>query len=85
MHKRAVYDLAVAHVVRELHLERRLSRGLAAQAPEAPDLELTRVEQGSDPLGAGGLLLLLDYFQVGWREFRQRVQKHFAEAEAEMR
>jgi hypothetical protein len=73
MHKRAVYDLAVATVVRELHLERRLSRGLVAQALEAPDLELTRIEQGSEPLSAGGLLLLLDHFQVGWPEFRQRV------------
>lgn len=85
MHKRAVYDLAVAHVVRDLHLERRLSRDLVAQALEVSDLELTRIEHGSEALSAGGLLLLLDHFQIGWPEFRQRVQKHLGEAESEMR
>lgn len=84
MHKRATYDLAVGLVLRELHKEHHAMRERVAAALEVPELGVTRIETGEEPLTAGGLILLLGLFNLSWEEFMKRVESHLAEGESEV-
>jgi len=84
MHKRATYDLAVGLALRELHKERHAMRERVAEALEVTDLGVTRIEKGAESLTAGGLILLLELFNLSWEEFMGRVAAHLAEGESEI-
>ncbi len=84
MHKRATYDLAVGLALRELHEERKAMRSKVAQALEVTELAVTRIETGEERLTAGGLILLLNLFDLSWDEFMRRVESNLGEAEAEI-
>jgi transcriptional regulator with XRE-family HTH domain len=84
MHKRATYDLAIGLALRELHRERHAMRERVAEALEVTDLGVTRIENGEEPLTAGGLILLLELFGISWDNFMGRVQAHLAEGEADI-
>jgi transcriptional regulator with XRE-family HTH domain len=84
MHKRAAYDLAVGLALRQLHKERHAMRERMAAALEVPELGVTRIETGEEPMTAGGLILLLGLFNLSWEEFLGRVEAHLAEGESEI-
>ena len=85
MRKKAVYDVAIAHVLRRLHDEEHMPRDMLAKALDVPELELTRIELGSEPLSSGGLVLLLEYSKLSWEEFLERVQAELPAAEKSVR
>jgi len=84
MHKRATYDLAIGLTLRELHDERKVSRAEVAQALEVTELAVTRIETGEERLTAGGLILLLNLFDLTWDAFMRRVESNLGKAEAEI-
>lgn len=84
MHKRAIYDLAVGITLRELQNERHAMRERVAEALEVSELGVTRIETGEEPLTAGGLILLLELFNLSWEEFMTRVAAHLAQGESEI-
>lgn len=84
MHKRATYDMAVGLALRELQNEHHTMRERIAEALEVTDLGVTRIETGEEPLTAGGVVLLLNLFNISWEAFLERVQRHLPEAESEM-
>lgn len=84
MHKRATYDLAVGLALRELHREHHTMRERMAEALEVTELGVTRIENGEEPLTAGGVILLLGLFNISWEEFMRRVKSHLAEGESEI-
>ncbi len=84
MHKRASYELAVGLALRELQEEHHAMRERVAEALEISDLAVTRIETGEEKLSAGGLILLLNLFNLSWDAFIARVQKHLPDAEAEI-
>ncbi|ESR25336.1 hypothetical protein [Lutibaculum baratangense] len=85
MRKKAVYDVAIAHVLRKLHDEGHIPRDVLAKALDVPELELTRIELGSEPLSAGGLVMLLEFSKLSWDEFLGRVQAELPAAEKSVR
>jgi plasmid maintenance system antidote protein VapI len=84
MHKHATYDLAVGLALRELQAEHHALRGRIAAALEVPELAVTRIETGEEKLSAGGLILLLELFNLSWESFLERVQRHLPEAESDI-
>jgi plasmid maintenance system antidote protein VapI len=84
MHKRAAYELAVGLALRELHEEHHAMRERVAAALEVPELAVTRIETGEEKLSAGGLILLLNLFNLSWDAFLERVRKHLPDAESEI-
>jgi hypothetical protein len=44
-------------------------------------MAVSRIENGAEPLTAGGLILLLDVFDISWDEFLQRVRANLPEAQ----
>lgn len=83
-HKKETYDLAIGLVLQELHEERKMPREKIAEALELPELGVTRVEHGSEPMSAGSLVLLLDLFDVSWDDFMQRVKRNLDKAGAQI-
>lgn len=84
MHKRATYDLAVGLALRQLQKEHHVERERVAAALEVPELAVTRIETGEEPLTAGGLILLLGLFNLSWEAFLARVEAQRAHAESEI-
>jgi transcriptional regulator with XRE-family HTH domain len=85
MHKKDTYNLAIGLVLQELHDERLLPREKIAEALELSELAVSRVEHGAETLSAGGLMLVLDLFDISWEDFIARVRGKLAEAEARIR
>ncbi len=50
-----------------------------------PDLEVTRIEHGSEPLTAGGLMILLDLYGLSWPELVEKVAAKLPRAEEAIR
>jgi transcriptional regulator with XRE-family HTH domain len=84
MHKRAIYDLAIGLALRELQNEHNVARERVASALEVTELGVTRIETGEEPLTAGGVILLLDLFNMSWEAFMTCVARHLAEGEADI-
>jgi plasmid maintenance system antidote protein VapI len=80
-HSRAAYDLAVSQVMDELHDESGKTRAELAQTLEMPDLEVTRIEHGAEPLTAGGLLVLMKFYGLSWQDFEARVSAALPKAQ----
>jgi transcriptional regulator with XRE-family HTH domain len=72
-HKRAQFELAIAETIRKLHGTSGLERKEIAQALEMPELEITRLENGSEPVSAGGLMILLELYDISWKDFVGKV------------
>lgn len=84
MHNRATLDLAVGLALRELCEERFAMREQVAAALELSDLAVTRIETGEETISAGGLILLLNLFDLTWAEFLLRLKGHLPDAESEI-
>ncbi|KAB2939576.1 MAG: hypothetical protein K8F92_06460 [Hyphomicrobium sp.] len=84
MHNRATLDLAIGLLLRELCEERHAMRKQVASVLELTDLGVTRIENGEETLSAGGLILLLSFFQLTWEEFLMRLRAHLPDAESEI-
>ncbi len=69
MHKKDTYNLAIGLALQELHNEQKLPREKIAEALELSELDVTRIEHGSETLSAGSLVLLLELFDVTWDDF----------------
>lgn len=85
MRKKAVYDVAIARVLRSLHEEGHIPRDVLAEALDVPELELTRIELGTEPLSGGGLVMLLDFVALSWDDFMGRVRAELPNAEKAVR
>lgn len=85
MRKKAVYDVAIARVLRKLHDDGHIPRDVLANALDVPELELTRIELGSEPLTGGGLVMLMEFSGLGWDDFLKRVEVEMPEAEKAVR
>ena len=85
MRKKAVYDLAIARVLRGMHEEGHIPRDVLANALDVPEMELTRIELGAEPLSGGGLVMLLDFSKLGYDEFMERVRAELPNAEKDVR
>ena len=85
MHKKDTYNLAIGLALQELHNEQKLPREKIAEALEMSELDVTRIEHGSETLSAGSLVLLLELFDVTWDDFIQRVRANLDKAEAQIR
>lgn len=72
-HNRAQLELAIAETIRKLHGASGLERNAIAQALEMPELEITRLENGSEPVSAGGLMILLKLYDISWEDFIGKV------------
>lgn len=81
-HSRAAYELAVAQVIDKLHDQSGLPREKLAEALDMPDLEVTRLENGSEPLSAGGLVVLLKLYGLSWPDFERKVTEELPGAQA---
>lgn len=80
MYKQAAYNLAVGITLGQLHAEQKIQRDKIAETLEVSELAVTRFENGSEVLSAGGLILLLDIFGIGWDDFMTRVKANLPEA-----
>lgn len=80
MYKQAAYNLAVGITLGQLHAEQKIQRDKIAETLEVSELAVTRFEHGSEVLSAGGLILLLDIFGIGWDDFMTRVKANLPEA-----
>ncbi|MGB0085042.1 MAG: helix-turn-helix transcriptional regulator [Rhodomicrobiaceae bacterium] len=85
MHKKDTYNLAIGLALQELHNEQKLPREKIAEALELSELDVTRIEHGSETLSAGSLVLLLELFDVTWDDFVTRVRANLDKAEAQIR
>lgn len=84
MHKKAIYDLAIGKVLKELQDQRHIERNKIAEILEIGDLAVTRIENGAERMTAGELLLLINSLDLSWDDFLQRVATKFHEAKAEL-
>ena len=82
MYKQAAYNLAIGLTLQQLHEEQKLQRENIADALEISELAVSRIEHGAELLTAGGLVLLLDVFNISWDEFISRVKGNLAEAQS---
>lgn len=85
MRKKAVYDVAISRVLRDMHEEGHIPRDVLAGALDVPEMELTRIELGSEPLSGGGLVMLLEFSKLGWEDFLKRVHVELPNAEKDVR
>ena len=81
---RQQHELAVASVIRKLHEEKNISRDDLAKFLQFPELEITRLENGSEPLSVGALFGLLEYYGLSWPEFEAMVNDALPEAKSWM-
>jgi transcriptional regulator with XRE-family HTH domain len=81
VYKQAAYNLAIGMTLQQLHEEQKIQREQIADKLDISELAVTRIEHGSEILSAGGLILLLEVFDVTWDEFMQRVRANLPEAQ----
>ena len=81
MYKQAAYNLAVGITLQQLHEEQRVEREKIAETLDIDVLAVSRYEHGSEVLSAGGLILLLDIFDITWDDFMARVKANLPEAQ----
>jgi transcriptional regulator with XRE-family HTH domain len=82
MYKQAAYNLAIGMTLRQLHEEQKLQRDKIAETLEISELGVSRIEHGSELLTAGGLVLLLNMFDISWDDFMARVKANLPEAQS---
>ncbi len=81
MYKQAAYNLAIGLTLEQLQEEQKIHRYQIADKLEISEMAVSRIENGAEPLTAGGLILLLDVFDISWDEFLQRVRANLPEAQ----
>lgn len=79
-HNRAEHELAVAYALQSLQQSHGLSRQRLADAMEISELEVTRLENGSESLSAGALIVLLKACEVPWKQFEAMVDAELPKA-----
>ncbi|MBU2532248.1 MAG: helix-turn-helix domain-containing protein [Alphaproteobacteria bacterium] len=84
MHKKAIYNLAIGLVLKELHEESRIDRSELAKALDTSDFDISKIENGSLRMTAGELVLMMELFELDWAGFCERVKKNLPRAEAAM-
>ncbi len=84
MHKKDTYNLAIGLALQELHNEQKPPREKIAQALELSELDVTRIEHGSETLSAGSLCCC-STFRRHLGRFRHRVRANLDKAEAQIR
>ncbi len=80
MHKKAIYNLAVGITLKELHEENRIERAKLATALEITEFSVNKIENGSERMTAGELILALELFDIPWDDFMTRVTKNVPKA-----
>ena len=81
-HSSAAYDLAVAQAIHRYNEQHGLSRGDLAQALGIAELQVTRLEGGTEPLTAGMLMVLLRYYGLSLGEFAGKVEDELPMAQS---
>jgi transcriptional regulator with XRE-family HTH domain len=81
VYKQAAYNLAIGLTLEQLQEEQKIHRYQIADKLEISEMAVSRIENGAEPLTAGGLILLLDVFDISWDEFLQRVRANLPEAQ----
>ena len=84
MHKKATYNLAVGLTLKNLHDERHLERTKLAEALEISELSVNKIENGSERMTAGELILALELFDIPWADFIERIKTNLPKAEEMM-
>jgi len=80
MYNQAAYNLAIGMTLQQLHEESRIQREQIAEKLEISALAVTRIKHGSETLSAGGLVLLLEVFDISWDDFLSRTRANLPEA-----
>ena len=84
MSNKAIYNLAVGLTLRDLQEQRHIKRESLAKALEISDLAVTRIENGSERMTAGEMILLIESLGLSWNDFLDRVKGNLEQAKAEM-
>lgn len=84
MHKKAIYNLAVGITLKELHEENRIDRAKLATALEISEFGVNKIENGSERMTAGELILALELFDIPWDDFMARVTSNMPRAKEMM-
>ena len=84
MHKKAIYNLAVGITLKELQEENRIERAKLATALEITEFSVNKIENGSERMTAGELILALELFDIPWDDFMARVTRNMPRAKEMM-
>lgn len=84
MSNKAIYNLAVGMTLRDLQEQRHIKRESLAEALEISDLAVTRIENGSERMTAGELILLIESQGLSWDDFLHRVKGKLDKAKAQI-
>ncbi len=84
MYKQAVYNLAIGMTLEQLHQEQKIHREQIAEKLEISEMAVSDIENGAEALTAGGLVLLLELFDISWDDFLSRVRANLAEAQTRL-
>jgi transcriptional regulator with XRE-family HTH domain len=84
VYKQAVYNLAIGMTLEQLHAEQKIHRDQIAEKLEISEMAVSDIENGAEVLTAGGLVLLLELFDISWDDFLSRVRANLAEAQTRL-